>query len=250
MPLFELGEGVYTTESGTGHFADFLDTHKNAHNVTIRGKGAGVSQVQGKIKLTKWFPDLRDFAMYPGNDTDWSMIQLDNPGRFRIDGVEVHPAAGQTGLVVRTTDGGVVDPWAGDSWPARNNPNGGARISVSELRSFYAYGAGKGCSFLNEVTVTAPKQFTNHVRIDGGHIVTDDTAMLFGPLASCVVRNFHIDVANSNKGLRWGEDSKITWYAPGYVEPGYNVKQEGGQYLNGPMENLTIIGDWPRSQMA
>ena len=250
MPLLELGEGVFRTNQEP--LASFLAAYGGSHNATIIGKGPGVTEVQGSLTLRGWFPEVRNIAFYddPANPTGWTLLRLENPGIYRLENIWVHPPLDRVGLAIRTTDAGVIPEQV--SWPPRNAPIGGARMSVSMIRDFYAYGDGMGMSIHNETTVPqANGQFSNHVRIDGGHIKTGQRACIISPMiedhlmSQCVFSNFHIDVSASEAGLRWNNGTFITWYAPGHVEPGWDIRTNGGQWLNGPMENFRVIGDWP-----
>ena len=255
MPLLELPEGVWKTGPQSGEDArlsDFLAQHKNSHNVTIIGKGPGVTEIHGKVRLDGWFPNLSHLAHYPDENQHpgWSLLEINNPGTFRIADFWSHPPAGAVGIVVRTTDWGVVAP--NPFFPDRRAPIGGARISNSAFRDIYVYGEGRGISLDNQTTLTDDEmkgQFTNHVRIFGGHIFTTDIALGIGggvkAFNHCLIEGFHIDVKCSGCGLRFGEETSITWIAPGFVEPTSGLRASGGQIINGPVKNLTVLGGWP-----
>ena len=252
MPLLELGEGVFKTNQEP--LVSFLAAYQNSHNVTILGKGPGVTEIQGSLTLKGWFPEIRNIAFYddPANPTGWTLLRLENPGIFRLENIWCHPPLDRVGLAIRTTDGVIIPQMV--HWPPRNAPIGGARISVSSIRDLYIYGDGHGMSIHNNTTAAQTNgQFANHVRIDGGHIRVGQRACIVSPtnedniMEGVVFSNFHIDVGGGDgDGLKWNKGSRITWYAPGFVEPGSNIKANGGTWLSGPAENFRVYGHWPR----
>jgi len=247
VPLLELGEGVFKTREEP--LASFLAVNKHAHNVTIIGKGPGVTEIYGKIKTRGWYPNFRHFAHYddPDKPAGWALMQMDNPGTLYMQDIWSHPPAGTAGIVARVTNSGAINGKM--SWGPRNAPSGGARLSVSSLYDVHVYGAGKGMSFTNDTTSAVQNTFSNHLRFFGGHIVTEDTALMISSaeknFTQCMMIGFHIDVRNPGKGLRIGKDTHLTIYAPGFIEPGWLLKEKGGSYISGPRENITVVGDWP-----
>lgn len=247
MPLLELGEGVFKTNEEP--LASFLAAQ--GHNMTVVGKGPGVTEIHGVLWSNDWYPEFRDFSHYPneGIDPGWALMKIKNPGCPKLSNIWSHPPLNTRAISIRTTDDGIIQEQV--HWPPRNAPLGGARISVTTLRDIYIYGDGRGLSIRNETTVPSTNgQFTNHVAIDGGHIAVGQQACEFDAGVNTLYEirfdRFHIDVLGGDKeGLSYGPSTLITWYAPGHIEPGSFLKANGGEFITGRRENLRIIGDWP-----
>lgn len=236
--LLELGEGQFGVNDEP--LASWLPQAKNSHNATLVGKGPGVTEIYGKMRFDKWYPNLSGFSHYSDGNEGWALLEINNPGTPRIVDVWSHPAANSVGIVIRVTDwGGGPQP----GWPPRNSPVGEPRATQGILRDVFVYGEGYGIRLTTELSPQTTG-FINHIHLDNGHIYTDQMAIAVENVPQVSIRNFHIDVKHDHAGLKVSGNSTVTWFAPGFIEPTTEIRNNGGTIIEGDGRFVTV-GDWP-----
>lgn len=251
-PLLTLPSGEFLADAtGTGQsqiLQDFLEQHKHSNMPTIQSEGASNNTfVHGQIDLRGHYPNVRGLSFFPVDDLK-TLLRIDNPGIPFLDDLWFWTKSGQKAMTVNTTDVGVTGT---PGWQAKNNILGAqAKLSVAPMTRLYFLGDGRGPEFANKVTVPQEGQtFTNHLRIWGCFINTKERSFN----VSSGIHKFnhvqfeasHVNVETPGQGPAWDENSFITWYCPGFIEPG-NFQ---GQLFSGPQDNLRYIGHWPIRQV-
>lgn len=259
MSLLELPVGDFyknPTDQQTTILQDFLGSNRTAQNVRIVGKGMGITNVYGFIRLDGWFPTVENLSLFPDPlNPEWVLLDIRNPGRVSLANLELNPPAGSLGVSIMINDDGVQETSPG--WPLTNEPTSGARISVSMLQNIYCYGDGRGLLFQDLTTVSEaemPGQFVNHIRLIGGHCNVGERAIEFAPRVGGsfkhnLIMGYHIDVAGDGLGLAVGPGAEVTWVYPGYIEPTWQMVQSGGGNLVSvhPEGKLVFLGDYPKA---
>ena len=262
-----LGPGVYyTNPTGvqTTILKDFITANAGSLNFTLVGAGPGVTEIYSNgIQTTAWYPNIQGCAFYDDSATH-SLVDLRAPGTPYVRDCWFHPATNTHGLSIRVTEADVLESGGNTSWPDRNAAvtPGGARITVTQLNDIYFYGAGSGLYLANERdgTTASPVggQFTNHVKVDGMHCVTDQEAIqVVHPndadetFTNVVFNRSHCDVRYDGKGLVFDQGARIIWNRPGFIEPASNLRNNGGTWITpntaGTLHNFVEVGAGPRA---